>query len=156
MKVNQFFKRAVTGVVLLLPLLIYTCNFHNHPISEDPSDWADFAEYFGGIYSIIITIYVVYLARELSIRDEAAIKRKRAVEEIYSQIVKVDIKRINLASVNKIYNLLSKNKLYINDKLHDKIVSLADHFLEVKGGKASINQQLLKSVKDNLKEIYEV
>lgn len=148
--------RLLAGVILLLPIAAYLYNFYDYPISDNPSDWTDFAGYIGGVYSVLIAIYVVYLARNLKQKDEALNKRRKAVEEIYIQIQRIDIKNIDLRSVNKVYNLVSKYRLYLPDKLCGSICELADHFQEVKAETSTLDNKLLSYVRNTLKDMYEV
>lgn len=52
-----------------------------------------------GLYSILVAIIVVYLARELSKKDEEASKKKAAVEVLYQQIVKIKSDRVDERSM---------------------------------------------------------
>ena len=148
--------RLLVGVILLLPIAADVYNFYDYPISKDPSDWTDFAGYIGGVYSVLIAIYVVYLARNLKQKDEVLNKRRKAVEEIYIQIQRINIKNIDLRSVNKIYNIVNKYRLYLPDKLCGSICELADHFQEVKAGTSLLDNKILSYVRNTLKDMYEV
>ena len=141
--------------ILLCPLALYVFTFRDFEISKNPADWSDFGSYVGGVYSVLLTVFVVYLSRQLYKRDEIQSKRKKAVEEIYLQIAKIKIKKINVQHVNKIYSTALVNKLYITDETYNKVVKLADHYLEVAGDLCPLNTVLDTTVKNHLKSIYD-
>lgn len=154
-KIKRIFKYMAVGLVALSPLACYVWQFRKSSISVDPNDWSAFGSYVGGVYSVIVALIVVYLARDLSKKDEVAAKRKKAVEVLYLQIIKVKTERVDERSVQRIYNLLEENKLYLSDSLYNEVKNLADYYLEVKGGKA-IDYQMENRIKDHLRAIYNV
>lgn len=146
---------CIIFLILLMPIALYVYIFRDFEISKNPSDWSDFGGYVGGVYSVLLTVFVVYLSRQLYKRDEIQSKRKKAVEEIYLQIAKIKIKKINIQHVNKIYSIALMNKLYITDETYNKVINLADHYLEVAGESCSLNTVLDTAVKNHLKSIYD-
>ena len=79
-KMHKWIEYAVAILVVTMPLAVYVIHFYDYPISENPSDWADFGSYIGGIYSIIVAILVVYLTRDLSKKDAISIKLPRLIQ----------------------------------------------------------------------------
>ncbi len=141
------------GAIALVPLGYYVWWFRDASISNDPSDWASFGSYIGGLYSVLVAVLVVYLARDLSKRDEVASKKKAAVEALYLQILKVKNDHIDIRSVSKIYNLLEENKLYITDTIYEEVKDLADYYQEVKSGRP-VDFKKEDLVKEHLRAIY--
>lgn len=150
---HKIVKFIFVGILVLAPLGFYVWWFRGSSISNDPNDWASFGSYIGGLYSVLVTILVVYLARELSKKDQQASKKKASVEALYKQIIKIKNDHVDIRSVNKIYNLLDENKLYISDSIFDEVKDLADYYLEVKGGRP-IDYKKEHSVKEHLRAIY--
>lgn len=151
---RKIIKYVIVCVLALVPLCVYVWWFWDSSISDDPGDWASFGSYIGGLYSIITTIFVVYLARELSIKDKVTSKKKSAVETIHQQIIKIKSDKVDERSVNKLFHLLDENKLYITDAIYDEVKNLADYYLEVKSGIRAIDFKKENSVKEHLRAIY--
>ena len=103
---------------------------------------------------MIVALLVVYIARDLTKKDEVTARRKKAVEVLHQQIIKVKSDRVDERSVHKIYNLLEENKLYLSDSLYNEVKNLADYFLEVKGGTSVIDITRENRVKEHLRMIY--
>jgi hypothetical protein len=51
----------ISGIVLLLPILVYVLFFINHQFSHNPNDWGQFGGYIGGILTPIIAIITVLI-----------------------------------------------------------------------------------------------
>lgn len=142
---------AVLIVVSVVPIAIYWWNFHNYGLSDDPADWGVFGDYIGGIYSVIIAILVVYLARNLRRRDEEKRIKQEAIRSIYLQINKIQQnQQPNQNKVTKLFRLIEECKLYIDDDLYERLKGLANCFGE--GGR---NRALEIEILDELKEEYE-
>ena len=154
LKISRRLKICFVGIVACLPLGCYIWQFMNSSISADPNDWASFGSYVGGVYSVIVALLVVYIARYLTKKDEVTARRKKAVEVLYLQIIKVKIERVDERSVQKIFNLLEENKIYLSDSLYKEVKDLADYFLEVKGGSSVIDITREDRVKEHLRMIY--
>ncbi len=148
-------KKVLLYFLCSIPVIAYIVNFWGTPISDDPTEWSEFGGYLGGVYSIIMALVVVYLTRTLAIHDEQASKRRKAIEEIYHQVIKIKRNNININSVNKIYTLLNQNKLYITEQSYKKITQLADYYLEVKDNTTMINILLEEDTISYLKNIYD-
>lgn len=148
-------KKVLLYSLCCIPIIAYVVNFWGAPISDDPTEWSEFGGYIGGVYSIIMALVVVYLTRTLAIHDEQASKRRKAIDEIYHQVIKIKRNNININSVNKIYTLLNQNKLYITDQTYKRITTLANYFLEVKDGTSAINIPFEEEAISYLKNIYD-
>ncbi len=146
--------KIIIGLLSCAPLVLYIWWFRNSSISADPNDWASFGSYVGGVYSVIVALLVVYIARDLTKKDEITAKRRKAVEALHQQIIKIASEKVDERSVHRIYNLLDENKLYLTDSLYDEVKKLADYFLEVKGGISNIDSTFEGRVKEHLREIY--
>ena len=151
--VCKHIKRAIVFLLGLFPLGIYTWQFRNSSISTDPADWASFGSYIGGIYSVLATILVFFLARSLAKRDKVIEKRKEVVEMIHQQILKINTDNVDERFINRLYRLLEDNKLYITDAIYEEVRALADYYLVVKSGGA-VDFEKENSVKEHLRAIY--
>lgn len=149
----KIIKALFVFLVIIAPFALYVYQFRFVPISSDPNDWAAFGSYIGGVYSVIVAVLAVYLARALSKKDEVRAKQKKAIDAIYLQILKVHSDHVDTRSVDKIFKLLDANRLYLPDSIYNEVRGLADYFLEVKGG-ANIDYNKENRVKDLLKLQY--
>ena len=154
LKSRKILLYMIIGIIILVPIGCYMVRFWNSTISLDPDDWGAFGSYVGGLYSVIVALLVVYVARDLAKKDEITTKRKKAVESLYMQIVKINSGRVDVRSVNKLFKLLDDNKLYITDSLYKEIEQLTNYYLEVKAGEKDIDYVKEKRVKDHLRSIY--
>lgn len=152
------FKRCciILGYILVcfVPLIAYIVNFWKSPISGNPDDWAAFGSYIGGVYSIIVGVLVIYLARIVDSRDKEKQKKKCAIENIYVQLQKIDSSKVDARQVNKLFRLIDENQLFISDKLAKTLTNLANYFLEVKSGTSQVNLERENDIKNKLKELY--
>jgi len=84
-------KWLVLGCLLLfIPLGFYIYTFASNGISDDTEKWAQFGDYIGGTYSVLLSVLVIYIARKLTKKDEKANKEKNAVDLIFQQILKIE------------------------------------------------------------------
>lgn len=142
-------------VVALLPILIYCINFYKFSISDNPSDWALFGEYIGGIYSVIAALLVVYLTRYLSKEDNKRNKLIEIVESLYQQIKVIENNDYDYPSIAKLRGDINLNELYLPENIKNKLIKLADQFNEYKDNNGELDLEFKKSVMDSLKNIYE-
>ena len=93
----------IMTILIILNLIIFTFYFHNNNISENLSDWANFATYIGGITNIFISIMTllvtIFIAYEISKIDE---KRNKAN-------IEYDKKRFKRELMEKEYADISEN-----------------------------------------------
>lgn len=78
-KLKAFIKKYhlwVMAVVLCIPILCYIINFASYGVSGNVSDWAAFGDYIGGVYSVVLTIVLVYVSYSLNKKA----KRERKTE----------------------------------------------------------------------------
>lgn len=144
-------------VALLIPIGGYLYKFYGAGISDDPEKWAQFGDYIGGIYSVLITILAIYLARNLSLKDEVASKRREAIDDLFLQITKIEqCSEVNAKTqaINKLIRLVHLHQLHVSDGLCDDVERLADYYLERIGGTAVENQELVEGIKNKLKKAY--
>ena len=161
MKVNitEFIKRhwlkALFIVICILPIGLYTWRFHTYKLSDDPDDWGVFGDYVGGIYSVVVTVLVIYLARMLDKNEAKRVKRQEAAEQLYRQIQKIDNQNVDMRIVNKLLRDIDINSLYFSDYLKDRLTNLYDYFVQLKEGTTNIDEGKEQRVLTELKRIYE-
>ena len=125
-------KKIALVLLFIAPVAVYVITFRQYSISEDPSDWADFGSYIGGIYTVVVTIFAVYLTRHLENRDLEKMKAKEAIGSIFEQISRIDSKNVNMNMVNKLLRLINQNELYLPSYLYDRLLDLHDDYVEAK------------------------
>lgn len=135
----------------------YLFKFYGAGISDDPERWAQFGDYIGGTYSVLITILAIYLARNLSLKDEVASKRRKAIDDIFQQIAKIEQcseVRPKTQAINKLIRLIHLHQLHVSDNICDEVEKLADYYLERIGGTTVENHELEEGIKNMLKKTY--
>ena len=67
----RYEKWLVLGCLLLfIRLGFYIYTFASNGISDDTEKWALFGDYIGGTYSVLLSVWVIYIARKLTKKDE--------------------------------------------------------------------------------------
>ena len=152
----KVFKWCVLALVLIAPIVFYVAMFHGHSFSEDPSAWGSFGDYFGGIYSVIVTILAVYLANLLSKKNDSSKRKKDAIEEITEQIKSIEKgDSIDIRRVNRFLRLVHSSRLYFPDTFEQSLLDLYDEFIKNKDTKNLIDTHLVEDVRKQLKRLYE-
>jgi hypothetical protein len=137
------------------PIGIYIFYFWDHPISNNPTDWGVFGDFIGGVYSVIVTILAVYLARALTKRDHKREKQFKAAETLYNQITTIENNNYNRNSIEKLKRDIHSNELYLEPSITNDIIKLADQFLEQKDGTGIVEYEFRDYVMSQLKDLYE-
>lgn len=148
----------ISVVVILLPILCYVFRFGSNGLSNDTEKWAQFGDYIGGTYSVILSILVIYIARNLTRKDEASNRRKNAIDEIFKQIIKIG----SLApgtqkagAANRLLRLTHEHQLHISEGLCHDMEELANYYIGVSNGTATENIEYEVRMKDKLKDEYD-
>ena len=146
---------VVLFVVFVLPLFIYCIHFKAYPISSNPSDWADFGSYIGGVYTVVVTILAVYLTSHLGKKDAAWKKLQEAVGAIFVQVKKIDYNKVNVKEVSKLLQLVNDNELNLPSDLYVMLINLHDDYLDAKDTPEKFDVQKEVRIKQRLKKLYE-
>lgn len=122
---------GVLGIVSLIPLAAYYYQFGKADISDDPEDWANFGDYIGGVYSVLITIVAVYLTRKLERKDAMSNRRKQTLDDIYQQFVKMQNCPSHLLakSATKFLAMVEKQRLNLTESQIQRCQMLGDYFI---------------------------
>lgn len=145
--IKQHWLKAFWIIVIILPIGLYYFKFHAFEWSNKPEDWGVFGDYIGGVYSVIIAVLVVYLARNLNRKDEEQRLRRESLREVYYQIVSIQQnQQPNQNKVTKLYRLIEQCKLFIDDDFYDRLKALANVFGEYKRDR-EMEKDLLDEVK---------
>ena len=142
-------------LVLFIPVLVYMIRFRNYTISDNPSDWADFGSYVGGIYTVLVTFLAILLTRHLEHRDAERNKAKNAASTIFEQMSKIDYRKVDLKSVGRYLRLVNQNEIYIPEDLYDRLVSFHDDYVEAKDNPDSFDIQKEAQLKKRLRNLYD-
>ena len=148
-------RKVIFILVLIAPVLCYSIRFRKYPISDNPSDWADFGSYIGGIYTLLVTFLAIYLTRHLERRDMEWKKSKTAVGELYEQISRIDYRNVDLRSVSKLLRLVKQYQLYIPVDVYDNLVSLRDDYVVAKTAPEKFDIKKEQQIKNRLKKLYD-
>jgi len=148
-------KRFVAVILLVLPVVLYVVRFGKYKISDNPADWGVFGDYIGGVYTVLVTFFAIYLTRSLQKKDAEKNKAKAAVSVIYEQIGKIDYQHVDMRSVNRLLRLTKENELYVPQYLFDKLTDLYDDYVVAKDNPHRFNKQNELNVKKQLKKLYE-
>lgn len=142
-------------MLITTPMLLYLLQFGKAGISGDPANWGAFGDYVGGIYSVMVTVIVIYLARMLDKNEAKRVKKQEAAEHLYKQIQKIDNRNVDMRSVNKFLRDIDINSLYFSDDLKDRLTNLYDYFVKLNEGTTNINEEKEQRILMELKRIYE-
>ena len=145
----------IFALLLLSPILLFIYQFHNYPISDNPSDWADFGSYLGGVYTVLVTFLAIILTRHFEKKDVEWKKSKEAASELFEQISMIDYRRVNQRAVSKLLNLTVRYELYIPSELYTKLTELHDDYIEAKTNPQSFNLEKEVKIKNWLKRLYD-
>ena len=148
-------KRLIAVILLFMPVVLYIIQFGKYKISDNPADWGVFGDYIGGVYTVLVTFFAIYLTRNLQKRDAERNKAKAAVSVIYEQIGKIDYQHVDMRSVNRLLRLTKENELYVPQYLFDKLTDLYDDYVVAKDDPHRFNKQNELNIKKQLKKLYE-
>ncbi len=146
-------RRICLYIIFCIPLILYISKFGGSKLSDDPQDWGVFGDYFGGVYSILVTLIAVYLARALEKRDSKIDRIRNAIVEINDQISTIKNNNYNLNSINRLLHLITRYKIYFPDSLCKKLSKLYDVYLKRNAGENMIDV-VENDVLQELKQLY--
>ena len=152
---KKHWEKYLWGLVIVAPMVLYIINFGRSGISGDPANWGAFGDYVGGIYSVLVTVLVIYLARMLNRKDTMRREKQEAAVEVYKQIQKINNQNVDLRSVNKLLRDIESNSIYFSDDLTERLTNLFDYFTQLKAGTTNIDEGKEQRVLTELKRIYE-
>lgn len=144
----------VFALVLFIPVLVYMLHFRKLSISDDPSDWADFGSYIGGIYTVLVTFLAILLTRHIENKDVERNKSKNAASIIFEQMSRIDYRKVDLKSVGRYLRVVNQNEIYLPEDLYEKLVSFHDDYVEAKLAPDSFDIQKEAQLKKRLRNLY--
>lgn len=162
--INSFFRKfgkkstwkwILAILILVAPLLVYVIWFGGYSISNDPVDWANFGNYIGGIYTVLVTLFAIYLTRHLDKRDLEKKKAKSAFGELFQQICKIDYQQVDMRSVKRLLRLTHEYELYIPTDVFVKLTELFDDYVVAKDNPESFQLEKEVQLKTRLKRLYD-
>lgn len=143
-------------IVSFVPLIAFICEFGGNGISDDLDDWSKFGDYIGGVYSIVIAILAIFLARRLDKKDRRQVKLQQIIYEIYDQFIRMqNCPNHQLAnSVNKFFRIIDKHRIYLTDDQTQKLQRAGDYFLSVASKELERDNEYEQDIKDYLNVLY--
>lgn len=122
---------GILGIVSLTPLAAYYYQFGKADISDDPEDWANFGDYIGGVYSVLMTIVAVYLTRKLERKDAMSYRRKQALGDIYQQFVRMQDSTSHQLAKNatRFLAMVEMQRLNLTESQIQRCQMLGDYFI---------------------------
>lgn len=142
-------KNTLIIVVLLMPILIYIFTFSDG-FSPEHSDWGAFGDYIGGVYSVIIALFLFYLTNQINNSRENRNERRRAIKELYNYIIDVSEDDANETNAVKLRNLVNKNRLFISTSLYDRIIEFSDYYIELSKNRISRDPNRIDKILNDL------
>jgi hypothetical protein len=96
------------SAILLLPLIIYTCNFRGHVISDDAADWGTFGDYVGGVLgpyisllTLIVTAVIAYILYHYETKRDSQVKQEQDVKsfmELYQFFISAEFREVRVVA----------------------------------------------------------
>lgn len=149
----KWIKWPTVILVFISPVLFYYLAFHDYPISRNPEDWASFGGYIGGIYSVFVTILVIFLSRLLEKSDDKQKNKALIAKELFEQINKIYHSN-NQLSINKFVKDIERGELFLPDGLIRMLKNLLDSFQSAHDSNGTVDMELKKNVLQRLKDVY--
>ena len=140
-------------VVFLFPLCIYFIPFHNG-FSNNHEAWSAFGDYISGIYSVVLTIFMFYLANKVEKMNERRNDRKNAIKELYNYVVELSSRDININKANDFQLCINKNQLFLLHADYKKLIDFYDYCLAVISNELNRDIQKERIMKDYLINLY--
>ena len=146
--------KIVFLISLFLPVIFYICNFSRNGFSDNPADWGTFGDYIGGVYSVVLTLALVYVTYILNKKNEHNKERLHAVKEIYARISNIESDNINIDDINHLVKYVVANKLHLRESIYRQLIIMTDYYKEVAVDKSKIDIEKEAALKNALKEYY--
>lgn len=112
------------------PLCIYFIQFHNG-FSDDYQVWSAFGDYISGVYSVVLTILMFYLANKIDKINEKKNDRKNAIKELYHYVIELSSRGISIDKANEFQLCVNKNQLFLLQADYEELMKFYDYCLEV-------------------------
>lgn len=141
-------------ILFCLPIIIYVYNFGGRRFSENPADWGTFGDYVGGVYSVVLTLALVYVSYTINRKTEENKECKKAIKEIYTIVSKIQSVDVNLEEVHGILRCIDENSLHLSKEVREKLIHEMDYYICIANNKSLINGKTEERIKDVLKQLY--
>ncbi|MBR3626775.1 MAG: hypothetical protein IKN48_10665 [Bacteroidaceae bacterium] len=153
---TKLFLWILLFVAVVAPILVYILFFKDLSISHDPNDWGIFGDYIGGVYSVILTIVLVYITRFLNKKDEKKSRKDDAIYKIYTRITALE--KGGYKKIQDIDNLLifiESNKLILREDIYLSLIDITDYFKSISDKSPQEDYTKVSRLKNKLKQYYE-
>ncbi len=99
-----------TGIIFILPYLIFFCHFGRYNQSDESSDWSNFGEFIGGVSGSVLSLFslwaFIYLTYKISRWDD---KRSEKQIETEKKILLCELRNEFIKDVNLIFTPFYEN-----------------------------------------------
>ena len=136
------------AIILLLPVLIYACFFHDLSLGG-PTEWGKFGDFYSGVLNPVITaittLLLIYITSIIARRDETRQQKKFFFEYRLNVINKLMIYQQNLNNIKSqfwVKQVLIDAQICKNKENYDKL-SFADK-------QTSLTYKQQKEIKDEM------
>ena len=141
-------------IVLLVPVIAYCLKFCGGNISDDADDWGNFGDYLSGTYGVILTLVAIYISYSLQDVTEKRNNKHRRAENLYTQITQIGSSPKSEKEWEELVENIQIASLDLPELLTEKLLGLADNYLNHVCNGDYINRELEKSILEELKSIY--
>lgn len=146
--------KIVFLVLLFLPIGLYLCKFSGNDFSDNPADWGTFGDYIGGVYSVVLTVALVYVTYILNKKNEQNKEKLHAVKDIYTIISSIESDNINIDDINILVKKIVANKLHLRESIYNKLIAMTDYYKQVALDKSLIDLEKEATLKNMIKDYY--
>lgn len=153
-RVKKNWRKYTIISVLIIPIAIYILHFSRNDWSYEPADWGSFGDFIGGVYSVILTILLVYVTYTIERKSEEVKECRNAIKEIYRMVLEIDSQNINIDYIHKIIRCIEANSLHLSNTIYDNLIREMDYYICVAGDKNKIDLKKEQKIKDMLKFYY--
>ena len=141
-------------LILLFPIILYVFNFREYEWSTEPADWGTFGDYIGGVYSVVLTLALVYVTYMMNRKNDEVRECKRAIKEIYTMVLELDSGNIEVEHIHKIIRCSDANSLHLSSEIYNRLIKEMDYYICIASDRKNIDLKKEAQIKDILKKYY--
>lgn len=151
---GRWWKKYIVMLMLILPVIVYGYHFRENDWSSSPSDWGAFGDYIGGVYSVVLTIVLVYVTYTMNRKNDERKECKKAIKDIYKMILELNTSNIDLEQIHKIIRSIDANSLHMSSEMSNKLIREMDYYICVAADMGLIDLAKEEKIKAMLRFYY--